>query len=1063
MTTEEKKSEMKPEEQSEASGVPSYMTGEQSPPREDDTQSAPPEAASAEELPAHADNEELTPEGKDFFNILQEQDGDFASQDEEKAAPPPQPEAAEPALHLGKAVEQQAAAFAVSPDGTTVRQHEEEAPDEQAEEHALYADAADNGDDAGEEDADAHYGGDFSSRYVAPDSADAAPEEDAPFPPPAAPKKPSSQSFFKSHPILGVEQTAPPSMASRFFNLLALLPILPLTIIFILQTLFTLDARGLWFGDEVRYADAFTHLLHQGKGILLEVNGAAFTDKPPLYFWALKGLHWLVRTDGPMLFFAASALSGLLFLWVSLGLGRFVGRVDGRTNLAAGIILLSMIFFVGASHYASMDLLFAALVLCSHIALFMAFASPRNSFVGMVIAFLFAGAATLVNGPLGLVLPILTVVLFAVWRGGKDQIRALLLMVFAVACGLLPLLAGLHILQTAGYLPGAETLPMEWGLAFLGVPALLLLAVAALSKTLRLAALLSLVLLAGAFVLGGGTPYFAWPLVYTLPVCALAVLAAMQATPQRLFRLDFFIGLAVGIAVSLLWFGAIYYESGNHEFILNTLLQGQVLERTLQGLHDSRAWHHYLPLVPLVLLPWTIVLFFLPYTGIVRQKGREGLAASRGPEKEGLAFLWCSVIASLLLVCLFGDRSLLHLLPAVPALAILAARAVLGFAGARAKAFQLGMAGLMLVFGILGIVASLMLFGYLPLPSFSGISWQIAPHGSFFAVAAILLVAGALIWLGIGSARTEGVFLVMALAGLLLAYPVTGMVAGILDQYMNPQPQALMLKAYMDEGYSAHAYNTPDASYAYYAQKAVPKTDDPATLGENSIVAMPKAEADAWADKPACMQEAHKQWLGTEQYVLMACPPKEGITPGESPLAPAPDILKQLFGLAGLEVPFKKEARPEAPKAAPAAEAPATVDQAPAEEKAAEEPAAEDEGKAAAPADAAPADAAPETPADAKPEAPAEQAAPENEEPVQDAASAKAEDPQAPAPEAAEPAEPVSAEPAAAPQDASAAAAEDAPAAPAEAAPDAPEAATGADGTTDAGQSPQPGTDKQPE
>ena len=84
-------------------------------------------------------------------------------------------------------------------------------------------------------------------------------------------------------------------------------------------------------------AAAFQTLLDHGKWLILEMNGQVYPDKPPLYFLFLRGLYELVRTDGPMLYFAAAAVSGLLYLWSSLALGRLAIRVDRRTNLAAGI------------------------------------------------------------------------------------------------------------------------------------------------------------------------------------------------------------------------------------------------------------------------------------------------------------------------------------------------------------------------------------------------------------------------------------------------------------------------------------------------------------------------------------------------------------------------------------------------------------------------------------------------------------------------------------------------------------------------------------------------------
>ena len=47
-------------------------------------------------------------------------------------------------------------------------------------------------------------------------------------------------------------------------------------ILILLQTLPTLDARSLWYADEVRYADALSNLVERGKWVVLELNGQAY-------------------------------------------------------------------------------------------------------------------------------------------------------------------------------------------------------------------------------------------------------------------------------------------------------------------------------------------------------------------------------------------------------------------------------------------------------------------------------------------------------------------------------------------------------------------------------------------------------------------------------------------------------------------------------------------------------------------------------------------------------------------------------------------------------------------
>lgn len=733
-----------------------------------------------------------------------------------------------------------------------------------------------------------------------------------------------SFSFRATHPILTVPETMPPSLCSRLFNGLALFPILPLTLMLVLQTIFTLDARDLWFSDEIRHADAFRNLL-DGHWLVLHMNGMPYPDKPPLYFWFLWGLFKMLGTDGPMLHFTAAAVSGLLFLWASLGLGKMVGRADGRTLLAAGIILLSTGYVMGLLHYARMDLLFSALILAGSVALFRAYVRPENSPGGMILAFVLAGAASLVKGPLAFAFPLCALVPFAVWRGRGDQARGVAISLAAALFGLLPVLLGAPVLRLFGLLPaGASTPPLFWSLAFLALPALFFLAMALLMPRFRLCIGLSALLMAACFVLAGGTPFFRWPLIYVLGVAGTGLLLIWAATPQRLFRKDLYIGLAAGLLVPLLWLAAIYWQTGSPDFIIDSLVKEQVLQRAADTFHHKESWHYYLIRLPLMFLPWTLLILALPWSRALKAETRAALTASRTPAGEGSAFLWCMVLSSVALLSALSGKILIYFLPALPALAFLAARAVLRLNGGRAALLRHSLAFFLLLCAVLLVLASLMLFGALPMPSFKWVpQWRLPSESGFIIMAALFAAAAAMLWLGLKSSRPEGVLLVMALFATIVSYPLAATVAPSFDAVLSPKSQALLMRAYIQRGYSPATYRDYPGTYAFYAGQAVPRLpslDEAAALADKGplVLAMRRSELEQWENSPSCLEQVHSQWIETREYVLLACPPIAGLAPAEPEYAPAPDIVGGIMRLLGLE-PSSERATPDA---APANTAP---------------------------------------------------------------------------------------------------------------------------------------------
>lgn len=214
-------------------------------------------------------------------------------------------------------------------------------------------------------------------------------------------------------------------------------PLMVVTIVLLAQCVFTLDARALWFSDEVRYANAFENLLN-GHWLVLHLNGQMYPDKPPVYFWFM----WLVSKLGggatPVTFFASSALSALLYLFATHFMCRRIANEDNTTSLITGLFFLTSLYFIGLGQYLRMDLLFGVFILASQFFFYFGVNNEQNNAYN-VLAFVLAGVATLTKGPLGAVFPLLGVIVFLAWKGDlrrlfrKDMLLGLVLMLLMLA------------------------------------------------------------------------------------------------------------------------------------------------------------------------------------------------------------------------------------------------------------------------------------------------------------------------------------------------------------------------------------------------------------------------------------------------------------------------------------------------------------------------------------------------------------------------------------------------------------------------------------------------------
>ena len=673
-----------------------------------------------------------------------------------------------------------------------------------------------------------------NAEAVVPGSGKKAKKEARPRTPPSGPF--DGKNFgpvMASRPMMQEEDGSlvptPPTITSRFFTFLALLPILLPVALFLVQVVFTLDTRALWYSDEVRYASAYRSMADAGDWLVLHLNGAIYPDKPPLFFWFLYGLGEAAKVILPLLpiqvpftentlFFIGVASSGLLCLLATHLLASFVARVDRRTVLAADLVLLSGFFFAALNHYLRMDLLFTACITLSHVFLFHAWIRSKAPFL-MVLGYTLAGIAVLVKGPLGLAFPLLAGICFLLWQG-------------------------------------------------------------------RLI---------------------------------------------RFFKPDALFGLIIGLAVPGVWLALAWMNQG--DIFLNNILHKQILARALDTWHHAEPWYHYLMTFPLIWLPWTLVLLFLPWGRFLGKNMRQGLAVSRTKDGAGLAYLWCAFLPGVVLLSLVSIKIPIYCLPLFPPLAILCARAILQMRPFAAACLQYSLAILLLVLGLVLVLMPAMPGNYLPLP--------LVPRG-VMVLGGICLFFSCVLGFLIKPRRGEGSILVIALLTTAFAYPAWKVTAPSLDAFLSPKAQAEVLKEYREAGYFLATYKVYPGTYTYYAgtTQDSPSWEDAIAKAEANpkmVLALRASMWDDMTDKPEGFSEVHRQTIAERAYVLVARPPLQAepqaegapmrTDPVDAPDAapsPAPEAVEiappvqdMVSPQEGAVPPPAQEAMPSAPEPVP--------------------------------------------------------------------------------------------------------------------------------------------------
>ncbi len=180
--------------------------------------------------------------------------------------------------------------------------------------------------------------------------------------------------------------------------------------------------RALWNPDEPRYAEVAREMVASGEFLVPHLNGAIYTHKPPLLFWSIAGAGALTgRGVDEAAARIPSAVAATLTLPVvySIGTTLFNPAAGWLSALAFG----SSVKILWQGRVGQIDMLLTFLVTVAVWFFVRGYTGNRTGLYPFF--FLFAGLATLAKGPVGLLPPLLSILVFLKLAGDSDEIRRL--------------------------------------------------------------------------------------------------------------------------------------------------------------------------------------------------------------------------------------------------------------------------------------------------------------------------------------------------------------------------------------------------------------------------------------------------------------------------------------------------------------------------------------------------------------------------------------------------------------------------------------------------------------
>jgi 4-amino-4-deoxy-L-arabinose transferase-like glycosyltransferase len=178
--------------------------------------------------------------------------------------------------------------------------------------------------------------------------------------------------------------------------------------------------RDLWVQDEARYGEVVREMMETGQWLVPHLNGQPYPDKPPLYFWLVIAVGWLVG-HGELAFRLTSTLSAAAALAAVVMLGREL--FSRATGFWAGMLFVTAFITLVVGQIARMDMLLTATAAFAWLAIERFRASRRTAPLAAFWSLSVLGVA--IKGPISLLFTVLPGAVLLAWTEGWRGLRAL--------------------------------------------------------------------------------------------------------------------------------------------------------------------------------------------------------------------------------------------------------------------------------------------------------------------------------------------------------------------------------------------------------------------------------------------------------------------------------------------------------------------------------------------------------------------------------------------------------------------------------------------------------------
>lgn|GEM_PF-1683969 len=172
-----------------------------------------------------------------------------------------------------------------------------------------------------------------------------------------------------------------------------------------------LNKRGFWVPDETRYLAVSKEILDSGDCVTLRLNGTIYREKPPVFFWLISISAFLFGRFSEFSARLPSAVAGLGGILITY---LFAQKLfNKKVAFLSSLILVSSLAYFAASRWVILDPVLTFFAVSAIYLFYLGLTEQKERTATYILAFISMALGTLTKGPVGFILPLLVIIIYA--------------------------------------------------------------------------------------------------------------------------------------------------------------------------------------------------------------------------------------------------------------------------------------------------------------------------------------------------------------------------------------------------------------------------------------------------------------------------------------------------------------------------------------------------------------------------------------------------------------------------------------------------------------------------